>query len=746
MMAPNPPQGNGDAQGLLAAASNMDPKAVAGQNANMSPMDRMISAGSTLLSGAMAISASQFMGAPLKLISEEYYKSYMSITKQAFAILITTITQMWSPTVVRVTGDASMKDQLQQRGDGALKCNFPSRILLMANHQLYTDWLYLWWIAYTNGMHGHIYIILKESIKNIPIFGWSAQFYNFIFLARDWKKDKPKVRKCLQQLNNNDPMWLLIFPEGTNLSKSTREASRAWAQKNGVEDMKHQLLPRTTGIQFCLQELRQTTDWLYDCTIAYEGVPPGQFGQDIFTLRSSLLEGKPPKSVNMHWRRFKIADIPVDNSKAFEVWLRNRWREKDYLLEYFQRTKRFPSEEFWKTTTTTGANGGARVAQTGIDKRKAVKPAPYVETEVKSGSWEEFLSLFAPITAFIAVLFLFYSDPKHLLNAGQNGANDPAAQQAQLIQSMMQAGEPPSDEKKKQALLSAIGASQSNALLKSAGAAAGRGDFGTATPSPSTTKANSRGQPLKLRPAAPLRSRTSSSSLSSSAAPHAATAGTPVAKLPPEQIEQIKGMLRQRAASELGSVRSAPVKTAQQRAIGAAATRAAAAGNARRASVQAQPRGNDKATAGGKGTAASTKGSVAPARSTAASTKTGVVQGGPKKLGGVKAPGNQIKGGAQRATPQHVTAAQKGGGGGGGYAKTPIGTVKKPPTAQTAPGQQKKKVQQGQGQGQAQKKKEIPTIKADPKVLARVPIKEKEVPNIKVDEKTREKLRAGLKK
>lgn len=123
-------------------------------------------------------------------------------------------------------------------------------------------------------MHGRIYIILKEQLKNIPILGWSAQFYNFIFLARKWETDKPRFRRQLNQLSDpKDPMWLLIFPEGTNLSGVTREKSKAWAEKQGVADMKHQLLPRSTGLQFCLQELKQSTNWLYDCTIAYEGVP-----------------------------------------------------------------------------------------------------------------------------------------------------------------------------------------------------------------------------------------------------------------------------------------------------------------------------------------------------------------------------------------------------------------------------------------------------------------------------------------
>lgn len=140
--------------------------------------------------------------------------------------------------------------------------------------QLYTDWLYLWWVAYTNNMHGYIYIILKESLKNIPVIGWGAQFYNFIFLSRKWEQDQASFRQHLNELNNpDDPMWLLIFPEGTNLAKGTKEKSKQWAEKTGVEDMKHQLLPRSKGLQFCLQNLRTTTDWLYDVTIGYEGIP-----------------------------------------------------------------------------------------------------------------------------------------------------------------------------------------------------------------------------------------------------------------------------------------------------------------------------------------------------------------------------------------------------------------------------------------------------------------------------------------
>lgn len=367
--------------------------------------ERAFTLASTFLSGVLAISASQFLGAPLKLIDPQFYDGYMAYTKESFAILVTCLTQWWAPTVVRVSGDSSMVGQMTKKKDGSLQCNFADRMVLMANHQLYTDWLYLWWIAYTNSMHGFIYIILKESLRNIPIIGWSAQFYNFIFLARNWEEDQRTFKKHLGKLNKpNDPMWLIIFPEGTNLSATTRDKSKKWAEKNGLQDMKHQLLPRSTGLKFCLNELQETTEWLYDCTIAYEGVPPGQFGQDIFTLRSTFFEGRPPKSVNMHWRRFRIDSIPIHNTKAFEVWLRNRWREKDYMLEYFNRNNRFPAEDFWRDhldMDSGSSHGGKSI-------RSVPRPAVQIETEVKSGNWNEFVKIFAPITSVMMALTVAY--------------------------------------------------------------------------------------------------------------------------------------------------------------------------------------------------------------------------------------------------------------------------------------------------------------------------------------------------
>ncbi|KAF1986010.1 acyltransferase [Aulographum hederae CBS 113979] len=358
----------------------------------------------------VSVHVCQFIGAPLYFYDQDWYYAWMALSKRFFGLIVTTITQWWSPTVIRISGDASVRGQLKQAEDGRLICDFPERMVLVANHQIYTDWLYLWWTAYTSRMHGHIYIILKESLKWVPILGPGMQFFSFIFLSRKWATDRPRFQHRLRKLSQRhggaamgltgtpgelDPMWLLIFPEGTNLSDNGRVKSGQWAEKTGIEDLKHALLPRATGLLFCLQELRETVDWVYDCTIAYEGVGRGQFAQDLFTIRSTYLQGRPPKSVNMHWRRFAVSSIPLDDVAEFEKWLDERWREKDALLELYVETGRFPADEGEVVTLNGHGNGGEKKEQ-----RK------YIETAVGTNNPFEILQVYVPFATLGLVLHL----------------------------------------------------------------------------------------------------------------------------------------------------------------------------------------------------------------------------------------------------------------------------------------------------------------------------------------------------
>lgn len=235
--------------------------------------------------GDHSIHLTQFIGAPLYLVNQSWFYSYMAMTKRLVAVLISHGTDLWVPMKLRISGDESVASQIRQTDDGNVRFDFPARVVLIANHQIYTDWLYLWWVAYANspGMHGYIYIILKESLKHIPIGGWGMRFFGFIWMSRKMQVDQPRLAYRLQKLRREktgpdgkpflDPMWLLLFPEGTTLSQNSRNKSASWAKKQGLRDPEHALLPRSTGMYFCLKELKGSVDYVYDCTVAYEGVP-----------------------------------------------------------------------------------------------------------------------------------------------------------------------------------------------------------------------------------------------------------------------------------------------------------------------------------------------------------------------------------------------------------------------------------------------------------------------------------------
>lgn len=83
-----------------------------------------------------SIVATQILGSPLYFINKDLYYAYMSLTKRSFGIVIACTTQWWSPTTVRISGDASVAGELRKTADGRLECNFPNRLVMIANHQV----------------------------------------------------------------------------------------------------------------------------------------------------------------------------------------------------------------------------------------------------------------------------------------------------------------------------------------------------------------------------------------------------------------------------------------------------------------------------------------------------------------------------------------------------------------------------------------------------------------------------------
>lgn len=125
----------------------------------------------------------------------------------------------------------------------------------------------------------------------------------------------------------------------------------------------------------------------------------GKYAQDVWTIKSIYIDGKAPKSVSLHWRRFAVADIPTDE-KEFQLWLEQRWREKDQLLEYFEQNGRFPADEEATVEHVPVPNGA------GINT--LVKSTSFVETTVRPGSYLEVIQIYGPVLALGLILHLIW--------------------------------------------------------------------------------------------------------------------------------------------------------------------------------------------------------------------------------------------------------------------------------------------------------------------------------------------------
>lgn len=98
-------------------------------------------------------------------------------------------------------------------------------------------------------------------------------------MSRKMETDQRRLARRTAQLRRRDkndtlpPMWLMMFPEGTNLSRNAWAKSIRWAEKRGRPDMEYQLLPRSVGTYYCLKAFEATLERIYDCILAYDGVP-----------------------------------------------------------------------------------------------------------------------------------------------------------------------------------------------------------------------------------------------------------------------------------------------------------------------------------------------------------------------------------------------------------------------------------------------------------------------------------------
>lgn len=309
--------------------------------------------------------------------SPELQKKF-NFTKKAFIYLLIGILNFVSPSSVRISTDnATLAKGTFYKSHGKILSHLKRRSIIIANHQIYTDWVFLWWLTSTADLAGNIFIMLKKSLETIPVLGYGMRNFRFIFLSRKWAQDRITLHNGLGTIDANSrgvgplsgtrplrvddngemfwdinktdeaktwPYSLLLFPEGTNLSSTTRRRSASFAEKIGKQPFKHVLLPHSTGLRSSLSLLKASVEVVYDVTIGYSGVGRNDYGELIYRLPNIFLRGQTPKLVDMHIRAFNVADIPLDDEEAFNQWLYGVWKEKDDLMEKYYTDGTFASD------------------------------------------------------------------------------------------------------------------------------------------------------------------------------------------------------------------------------------------------------------------------------------------------------------------------------------------------------------------------------------------------------------------
>ncbi|XP_075554671.1 acyl-CoA:lysophosphatidylglycerol acyltransferase 1-like isoform X3 [Dermacentor variabilis] len=280
---------------------------------------------------------------------------YWAIERQLFRLLLLMVS-FWS---------WSAEYYVDEVGEDVSEC-YGDRTLVLVNHQSTADVPLL--MASFQGKRSvteHLMWIMDRLFKYTN-FGAVSMTHGDFFITQG--KDTRNVQ--LQRLRDHISevylrrglKWIVLFPEGGFLHKR-RATSQRYARANGYPILEHVTLPRVGAMKTVLESLKaenlakthkgeEPLKWVVDITVGY---PDMGKPLDLFVISGGF---RKQCVVHMHYRRFPIAEVPIDDSEALTKWLYDRWAEKEDLLDIFYRTGRFPG----RLHQGSGEDGGKSLA------------------------------------------------------------------------------------------------------------------------------------------------------------------------------------------------------------------------------------------------------------------------------------------------------------------------------------------------------------------------------------------------
>ncbi|GLV44600.1 1-Acylglycerol-3-phosphate O-acyltransferase 3 [Carabus blaptoides fortunei] len=204
----------------------------------------------------------------------------------------------------------------------------------IVNHCTDIEWLFSGIVSERVGCSGNFKAYIKRLIQYWPAIGWCLFLSESVFLSRTFDKDKEIIGKQISELvDHPDPIWLLLFPEGTRYTPNKHEVSVKYARERGLPVFKHHLTPRVNGFLASLPAMRGKMGAIYDTTLVFK--PNAQIKPAV----TSLLFGQ-KLECHMYIKRIPFGTVP-EHEKEASKFLYEMFEIKDKLKDSFINTGDF---------------------------------------------------------------------------------------------------------------------------------------------------------------------------------------------------------------------------------------------------------------------------------------------------------------------------------------------------------------------------------------------------------------------
>ena len=255
---------------------------------------------------------------------------------------------------VILTGDVDMIEKTKT-----------SRCIYIQNHQTELDWLFMCYFLQMFGREDDFSAIMKGSIAKVPAFGPIVQDLNMCLLDRNWTTDQTHFKTFLERFETHPrPTCVFLCPEGTTIVQSSYERSQDYARRTGRPVLEHLLLPRSTGLAFIVQQIREwektscETVYLYDATMQFEGYS-GEISRDNYERSvdvnfpdiDNCFFWRVPVTCHLHINVYPLTKIVSEGahdldtiSKEVQQWLDASWVEKEKQMDYFIKHQTFNND------------------------------------------------------------------------------------------------------------------------------------------------------------------------------------------------------------------------------------------------------------------------------------------------------------------------------------------------------------------------------------------------------------------